>query len=198
MSRPYTTEEMRQIFLDHVRSMVDYWSDPQQQHHMGSRKSVAGSLSGFAHSFLAMLSGCSMDLPGLDVTPPQKPTNLVPAPHPEDEAYHRENEDNWWVPEDINNGNLHYELYNGPGGRVWADRMQARDDQEPLTPSWRKFIDVSLTLGLKVIAPTGEQFWMEGSNLVSNLSGGETIDPLISRILYGHLDDPRGYQAVKR
>jgi hypothetical protein len=117
--RPYTVEEMRMKVLDHIRVMVDYWADPEREVHMGQHQSLHHRFGGLAHSLLAMLSGCSMDIPGL---------NLVPSPHESDEEYRRERGENWWVSEDINNGNMHSELYNDPNGKAWQEKHGSDGD----------------------------------------------------------------------
>lgn len=110
--RPHTVGEMRMMFLDHVRHLVDYWAAPERGLHMGQYHSIHNRCSGLAHSFLSMLGGCSMATPGM---------GIVPAPHEEDEEYCRSSGQNWWTAEDINNGNLPLELYNDAHGKRWCE-----------------------------------------------------------------------------
>jgi hypothetical protein len=110
-----TVEEMRDEFMNTLRGYIDYWRGEMQ----AGRTSPEGAISGVVHSVLAVLSGQAAALPSFD---------LVPAPHEEDEAYQRENGENWWVPEDINTGVLGWHLYNGtPEADSWRERDNALD-----------------------------------------------------------------------
>ena len=57
-------------------------------------RDVKEKLSGLAFSILSTLDGCTADFPGFE---------LIPAPHPDDKAYHEENGSDWWppMPEDL-------------------------------------------------------------------------------------------------
>jgi hypothetical protein len=70
--RVYTREEVRQQFLDHIATQVQYWDDPNLNQSQDER------LSGLAFSILVALDGCSTALPGFVV---------APAPHPTDRRY---------------------------------------------------------------------------------------------------------------
>lgn len=101
MPQAYTEQETRDLFMEHVRSMIDYW-DKCPEH---SRRSA---LEGLAFSILVALDGESSDLPAFRV---------MPAPHPDDEQYHREQGDNWYDPEVDISGPLHESLcINGSTG----------------------------------------------------------------------------------
>lgn len=80
--RAYTPDEMRKMVLDHMRAMVWYWESLKDDGY-----GVRERLDGLAFSFLAMLDGSSAGVPSFD---------LVPRPHPDDEAFHRDDGDNWW------------------------------------------------------------------------------------------------------
>jgi len=57
----YTTDEVREKVLDHIRTMSKYWSRVENQ-------TVEEKLDGLAFSILTMLDGCT-DLPGFIVAP---------------------------------------------------------------------------------------------------------------------------------
>jgi hypothetical protein len=86
MSRAITEDEARANFLEHVLIMVQYWDKVDG-------KTKLEALSGLAFSILVAIDGGSMDLPAFD---------LVPSPHPDDEAYAKDEGDNWYVPKAIN------------------------------------------------------------------------------------------------
>jgi hypothetical protein len=114
--RPYTTDEMREMFLGHVRAMVDYWAHPDREENMGEPQTTHRRMSGLAFSLLVMLDGGAGDLPAFVVTP---------NPHPEDEPYFRSAGENWWVGESIANAQLHElhdDFYNNPEGKAWRAR----------------------------------------------------------------------------
>lgn len=69
MSRAYTKQEVREMFLDHIKTMVDYWPRFESD----SRKACGG----LAFSILTLIDG-STNLPAI---------KLVLEPHPEDKAY---------------------------------------------------------------------------------------------------------------
>lgn len=102
-SREYTRDEMGDMFMDHVRACVEFWSgDLKEQHTTRER------LSGLAHSILVAIDGCSGGLPAFA---------LVPQPHPDDMACHQSEGVNWYpscpeLPNDISGG-LHERLYTG-------------------------------------------------------------------------------------
>jgi hypothetical protein len=82
--RPYTPEEQREMFLDHLKAMARYWAGAN----LPCNNTLLERLEGFAFSVCSMLDGCS-ELPAFDVTP---------CPHPTDKNFHIENGENWWVP----------------------------------------------------------------------------------------------------
>jgi len=105
MCREYTKEEVREQFLYHVRTMVNYWDSIP-------KKTTKEKLSGLAFSILTALDGCAGDLPGFIV---------APLSHPNDKQYRIENEENYY-PEnhEIENkikcdiaGGLHELFYKG-------------------------------------------------------------------------------------
>jgi len=70
-SREYTEEEVRKMFLNHIRGLAAYWDSVEGR---TSRE----KLDGLAFSILVMLDGGSA-LPGFDVSP---------SPHPSDKEFH--------------------------------------------------------------------------------------------------------------
>ena len=92
MSRAYTPEEVRDMFLQHVKQIVTYWATLEGSH------SIEDRCDGVAFSILSTLDGASPGLPALD---------LIPSPHPEDRAYHKQNGENYFVKKVINNCQLH-------------------------------------------------------------------------------------------
>jgi len=84
MSRQYTQEEMREMFLEHLVVIAKYWI--REARAVTAEDKVAGAI----FSVLSMLDGCSIGAPAFVI---------YPAPHPEDQAYHQEEGENWWQPE---------------------------------------------------------------------------------------------------
>ena len=86
--RVLTAEEMRERFLRHVRTMVEYWGGdaltPMRPSERDAYREVA---EGVAYGILVALDGEAGDLPAFD---------LVPWPHPDDEAHARGEGENWW------------------------------------------------------------------------------------------------------
>lgn len=96
----YTTEEIRDQFLDHVRSLIEYWDKVDKQ-------TTKEKLSGLAFSLLVTIDGDSA-LPGFI---------LAPCPHENDKQYHIDNNEKYYpenhetnVRGDIS-GFLHESLY---------------------------------------------------------------------------------------
>lgn len=81
--RPYTKEEMRQMFLEQFVDIVRYWQTTKTDDPFG----------GLIHSLMVLFDGGSGFFPAFDITP---------KPHPEDEEFCRQEGENWWVSEPIN------------------------------------------------------------------------------------------------
>jgi len=103
MSKQLTPQEMRERFLDQVRSDINYWANLPD-------KTPEERCSGVAHSILVLLDGCSMNFPSCLV---------VPLPHESDKEFHIE-ENTDYFPDIINikdvmdndiGGGLHDNLY---------------------------------------------------------------------------------------
>ena len=80
MSNRYTKDEARKILLEHIHSMVDYWSTLHGE-------SVESKLNGLVFSILNIFDGSSVVLPPMDV---------VLRPHPEDSMNRVENGENYF------------------------------------------------------------------------------------------------------
>lgn len=81
MSRPYTEEEVREQFLDHIKNMINYWENEDRA------KTSREKLEGLAFSFLTMLDGCAGDMPAFEVKAIGSEENI---------AYFKENNENYY------------------------------------------------------------------------------------------------------
>lgn len=81
--RAYTSDELRETFLHEVRTIVKIWADPKIE------RDLKGRCSGVAFSILALLDGCSVDIPSID---------LVFQPHEDDKEYYTAQGSNWIEP----------------------------------------------------------------------------------------------------
>lgn len=93
--RAYTRDEMREMFIAHLRAIANHWADETRA------ATAKEKCEGVAFSILVMLDGGSGSMPSFDVTP---------RPHPDDKEFHRANGDNWWEPEEIGVA-LHEQFY---------------------------------------------------------------------------------------
>ena len=105
MSREFTTDEVRDRFLDHIRGLIQYWSTVELN---ADHDSIEYRVSGVVHSLLTTLDGCSLELPGFIV---------APCPHQSDKQFYLDKGENWYpenhdskVSADIG-GYLHELLY---------------------------------------------------------------------------------------
>lgn len=90
MSRVKTEGEVREEFLDQIRSDIHYWNNQNE-------RDCKGKLEGLAFSMLLTLDG-STSIPGFQV---------IPNPHPDDKQYHIDNDEDWY-PDDVDiAGGLH-------------------------------------------------------------------------------------------
>ena len=60
-SRPYNKDEVEEMFLEHVRDLVDYWEEERRA------KTSREKLDGLAFSMLVLLDGGSGGMPGYEV-----------------------------------------------------------------------------------------------------------------------------------
>lgn len=97
MSRPFTEKEVRSVFLDQVRCLVQYWSEQE-----GSKEDCC---QGVAFSIMNIFDGCSGGLPAFDI---------IVRPHPDDKQFHIDEDENYF--EDgmlVNDCMLHEILIHG-------------------------------------------------------------------------------------
>jgi len=96
MTTEYTTDEVRELFLDHVRYLVDYWATVKPV--MGGKPSYScyDRVSGVAFSMLVLLDGGSASFPGFIV---------APDPHPDDKDFLKSLEQRWFPENDEANVN---------------------------------------------------------------------------------------------
>ena len=80
MSRAFTKEEVRSQLFQYLFAMIDYW-DKVEGH------DAAQKMEGLAFSILNVLDGTAAQFPAID---------LVLRSHPDDKAYHQENDENWY------------------------------------------------------------------------------------------------------
>lgn len=59
--KAYTEQETRDMFLDHVRDLVEYWDNTQAD--------KTKALEGLAFSIMTLLDGEVIDVPGFRVSP---------------------------------------------------------------------------------------------------------------------------------
>lgn len=89
--RALSADEMRLSMLGHIYTMVNHWETvdltrPEFAAELKRVGELRWRMEGLIHSVLVMLDGGS-GLPAF---------NLTPAPHPDDEAFHRDNGEDWW------------------------------------------------------------------------------------------------------
>jgi hypothetical protein len=96
--RALTAEEMRAAMFEHMAAMLAYWRDVELHMKPAEQSEIQYRMEGFLFSLLVMFDGGSADLPAMAITP---------MPHPEDEAYCRDQGENWWSEEEINDTQMH-------------------------------------------------------------------------------------------
>jgi hypothetical protein len=94
--RAYTVDEIRDQLIDHIWSAIQLWASSP------TAGSIEERLSGLAHSILAILDGCSGDVPAF---------KLEVDPHPDDEEFLREEGSNWYPTGAVIEDMLHEHLY---------------------------------------------------------------------------------------
>lgn len=97
MCRELTVEEVRDLFIQQVRCVVDYWAGNEREMPVKER------CEGVAFSIMNIIDGTSC-LPAFD---------LFVSPHESDKEFNKNNGDNWF-PENamINDCYLHEILFN--------------------------------------------------------------------------------------
>lgn len=96
--RAYTEDELRDQFIDHVRDIATYWGSEERREGITSTERCFGTV----HSILALLDGCAIGFPGID---------LVLEPHESDKEYHINLGENWIEPGTRLSYNLCHYLY---------------------------------------------------------------------------------------
>lgn len=94
--RPYTEEEARAMFLDHVRGVIKYWAQ------LDTSRSIEERISGAVFSTLVALDGEAMELPGYEVRPLNDAGNT---------AWAKANGMNWYDEGCDIGGSLHDQLH---------------------------------------------------------------------------------------
>jgi hypothetical protein len=85
--RELTTDEVRDIFTQHVDTLIHYWATLQAEQGNSPQQEMVRRLEGVAHSIFATLDGCSLVCPGFIVAPMGRES---------DQQYHREQGENWF------------------------------------------------------------------------------------------------------
>ncbi|NTF18161.1 hypothetical protein G6L37_07060 [Agrobacterium rubi] len=98
--RAYTSDELRDAFLDEVRSIAKSWADPKID------RDIEGRCNGVAFSIMALLDGCSIGIPTID---------LVFQPHVADKDHHIGRGENWIEPGTVVDQGLHEDYYQEKG-----------------------------------------------------------------------------------
>lgn len=93
MSRAIEKEEARQMFLDQVRCVSNYWVN------LAAAPSAKEKVEGAIFSLMSILDGCSGGFPAS--------VDLVLRPHPDDKQYCTENGENWIVGGQVINDDVH-------------------------------------------------------------------------------------------
>lgn len=100
MSREYTQEEIKKMFLEHIRSLISYWINESRT------PDLQGKMNGLAFSILSFLDGESLVAPKFIV---------CPDPHEDDKEYNKAQGNNWYpqVTENVVDiaGSLHDGFY---------------------------------------------------------------------------------------
>jgi len=79
--RAYTEEEARQLFLEQVYEIKEFWENESRQ------PKLKDKMEGCVFSILALIDGSNIGIPAM---------TLAMNPHPEDKAYHQEQGENWF------------------------------------------------------------------------------------------------------
>lgn len=101
--RPYNQEEVRSMFLAHVRNVAAYWAEN------GNPADLQDMCEGVVFSILSAIDGCAGGLPfSID---------LVARVHQDDKAFHLDNGDNWIEDGTVLNADcmMHDLLHNATG-----------------------------------------------------------------------------------
>lgn len=94
--RAFTSEELRDQILDHMRQIAAYWAT------VGGDRTVQERIEGALFSTLSLLDGCNVEVCAFD---------LVAKPHPDDKQYSIEQDENWVEPGTVISDMLHEHWY---------------------------------------------------------------------------------------
>lgn len=92
--RALTEQEVRELFLIQVRTMVRYWAGEHPLSNVPENYTAIERCDGVAFSILAIIDGCDLNLPAF---------SLTPLPAESDADYYRAHGENWY-PDDIDIG----------------------------------------------------------------------------------------------
>lgn len=81
-ARVYTADEVREMFLDHLRVVAKYWTTEGP-----ATLTLQDRVEGAIFSTLTAIDGSAASLPSFA---------LVVRPHQEDKSYHQNNNENWF------------------------------------------------------------------------------------------------------
>lgn len=88
MSRELTKEEVRDIFLQHVRDSIDYWEKLPN-------KTLHERMEGAVFSILVAIDGEDGELPAF---------HLIPFPHSDEKQYCIDRGENYYPPSKVEDG----------------------------------------------------------------------------------------------
>lgn len=99
--REMTEDEVRDVFLNHIRDLITYWHDEARA------ADCRAKMEGLAFSILVMLDGGAGLIPGFKV---------IANPHEDDKEFHRSQGENWY-PTDLDIGGALHEHFSMKGKR---------------------------------------------------------------------------------
>jgi len=85
--RAWTTDEVREKFIEHCLHMAKYWAEVKDPARIGSESEVHARCEGVVFSILSALDGCNAALPGFIV---------APDPHPDDTDFNISQGNNYY------------------------------------------------------------------------------------------------------
>jgi len=92
MSKQITKEKAREMFLNHIHDMVEFWANESR------KQDPKRKLDGLVFSILALIDGSGMGLPAMDI---------VLRPHPEDKEFHQKEDEDWFEDGMVINDDCH-------------------------------------------------------------------------------------------
>lgn len=109
-SREYTTQEILEKFSNRTRNLIKYWAtlDINPEYIQPGETEIHYRLEGLAHSIMAGIDGCAIDIPGF---------MLIPVGTTEDRDFHISEEENYYpITDHVDStydiaGGLRYNIY---------------------------------------------------------------------------------------